>query len=73
MFLSIHDFTFFYDRHRNLRTSLRKKETFACAIFKICCVACAISRAGKLICQYACLHEHDRAGLLDMSVNSLKF
>ena len=70
MFCSIHDFNFLIDKHKNLRASLswdlRKKETFACAIFgKICYVACAINRAGKLICLRACLYERGRTGLID--------
>ena len=57
------DYTFYYyDRHRNLRTSLlwvlRKKSTFACTIFsKICYVAWEINCAGKL------RHEHNHVGL----------
>ena len=44
--------------------SWEKKETFACAIFgKICYVACAINRAGQLICLRASLHA-DRACLI---------
>ena len=70
MFCSIHDFNFLIDRRKNLRTSLswdfRKKETFARATFgKIYYVASAINRAGKLICLRACLHDRDRAGLID--------
>ena len=32
---------------------------------KICYVACAINRAGQLICLHASLHERNRAGLID--------
>ena len=46
--------------------SWEKKETFACTIFgKTCYVACAINRAGQLICLLANLYELDRAGLID--------
>ena len=34
---------------------------------KICFVACTINHADKLICLHACLHERDRAGLIDKS------
>ena len=32
---------------------------------KISYIACAINRAGKLICLRACLHGRDRKGLID--------
>ena len=45
---------------------MRKKETLACVIFgKICYVACAINRAGKLIFLRACLHDSDHVGFID--------
>ena len=48
------------------QTQKLKASLFACAIFcKICYVACAISRAGKLICLRACLLERDRTCLTD--------
>ena len=72
MFCSVHDFTFLMtDTKSKGQVSFEfseKKETFACAIFsKICYVASAISCTGKLICLHACLHERDRAGLIDKS------
>ena len=66
------NYTFSYDRHKNLRKSLlwvlRKKETFDCAIFdKTCYVACTINCACKLICLSAWLHEHNHTSLIDKS------
>ena len=69
MFCSVHDFTFLMtDTKIKGQVSFEplEKKKLACAIFdKICYVACAINRAGKLICMRACLHERDRAGLID--------
>ena len=49
-----------------METWYEKKETSACAIFgKICYIACAINRAGKLICPRTCLHQRNRADLID--------
>ena len=64
------DNSFSYGRHKNLSISLlwvlRKKGTFACAIFlKICYIACVISHTGKLICLHAYLNEGDHVGLTD--------
>ena len=61
-------YTFSYDRHKNWVTSLfrvlRKRKLLpAWFSVKICCVACAINRTGKLIYLCACLHEHNCAGL----------
>ena len=43
-----------------------RKQTFTWAICsKICCIACMINHAGKLIYLCACLHKQDCAGLLD--------
>ena len=45
--------------------SWEKKETSACIIFgNTYYVACAINRAGQLICLLASLHEPDRVGLI---------
>ena len=73
MFCLIDDFTFLMadTKIKGLKKlvsfeSSEKKKKLACAIFiKICYVVCAINRAGKLICLHACLHEPDRAGLID--------
>ena len=44
----------------------KKKETFACAIFgQTLYVACAINRAGQLICLGGSLQECNCAGLID--------
>ena len=52
--------------NKSLLSLEKKKETFAWAIFsKICYAACAINRAGKLICLHTCMHKHDRAHLID--------
>ena len=60
MFCLILDFTFLMTdakiKGQVSFESSEKKETFACVVFsKICYVACAINRAGKLICLCACL------------------
>ena len=53
----------FYDAHKNkelVSFESWEKKKLDCAIFgKICCVACAISRAGQLICLRNSLHERD--------------
>ena len=63
-------YTFSYDRHKNWVTNLlwvlRKRKLLpGWFSVKICYVACAINRAGKLIYLCACLHEHNCAGLND--------
>ena len=69
MFCSVHDFTFLMtDTKIKEQVSFEswENEVFLCVIFeKICYVACAINRTGKLIYLHACLHEHNRAGLFD--------
>ena len=70
MFCAIHDFTFLMTdtkiKGQVFFEFSEKKETFACAIFsKICYVAYAINRACNLICLRACLHQRDRARLID--------
>ena len=53
-------------KNKSLLSDEGKKEVFAGTIFgNICCVACAINRAGKLICLRACLHERDRTVVID--------
>ena len=70
MFCSIHDSNFLMtDTEIKEQVSFEwweKKEVFAGTIFgNICFVACAINRAGKLICLRACLHERDRTVVID--------
>ena len=66
------DYIFSCDRHKSplslLWVSFESggKQTFTWAICsKICCVACLINHAGKLIYLCACLHKQDCAGLID--------
>ena len=72
MFCSIHDFTFLMTDtkikgHVSFESSEKKKLLQARFSVKFV-VACAIIRAGKLICLRACLHERDGAGLIDKPV-----
>ena len=75
IFCVIHNFTFLMIdakiKEQVSFESWEKKETFGSTIFsKMYCVACAINHAGKLICQHTCLHERDRAGLIDKPVQT---